>query len=194
MSEYDTAALCGAHTDRGYNQHTASGLPFWCGDPQAEDIRTHDIIMQLSRICRFGGAIRDDIEMYSVAQHCCLVSDHCPPELQFEGLMHDAHEAYVGDKVKPLKLILGDAWAVLEHRVEAAVRAKYGLPVAITPEVKRQDWLAVVTERRDILTPGSVDWGQNLPAPWDDKIQPWDSRRAAYEFQMRFWLLTGRRD
>jgi hypothetical protein len=189
MAKFDTGKLAGARTDRGWNQSTASGFPFWCGDPRAEDIRIEDIASHLARICRFGGAIRSDIEIYSVAQHCCLVSDHCPPHLRLEGLLHDAAEAYTGDMIKPIKLLLGDKVKAIESAVDGAIRGKFGLPLFLTPEVKHQDYLAVTTEHRDVqIDRGAVDWG-SLPQPWPEKIRPWGVFQAQDEFLWRFHRL-----
>lgn len=189
MRKFDTAALSGKLTERGVNQGTSSGQPFWIADPRPEDIRIEDIASQLSRICRFGGALRDDVEIYTVAQHCCLVSDHLPPELAFEGLLHDAHEAYVGDMIKPIKRQLGPDWKAAEHRVELAVRRRFGLPERMTPAVKEQDYLAVTTEHLQLqVITGLVDWG-TPPAPWPIVIEPWGVFRARAEFLRRFHAL-----
>lgn len=187
LDKFDTGKLSGAKTDRGYNQGTTSGLPFWSAAPKTSDIRIFDIAEHLARICRFGGALRSDIEHYSVAQHCCLVSDHCPEGFELEGLLHDAAEAYVGDMIKPIKLQLAE-WKTVEGRVDAAIRLKFWLPPTISPEVKEQDFLAVATEHRDVQTQGTVDWG-TLPTPWKEKIEPWSVFRARAEFMQRFMRL-----
>ena len=190
MAKFDTSKMVGKDGPRGYNQTTSSGAPFWVADPRPQDIRIYDIASQLARICRFGGALRDDVEHYSVAQHCCLVSDHLPPELALEGLLHDAHEAYIGDMIKPIKVQLGVEWKILEGRIEAAVRRRFGLPEHMTPAVKEQDYLAVATEHNQ-LQPYSptVDWG-TPPKPWPDIITPWPAFRARSEFLRRFNALT----
>lgn len=182
-----TAQLSGAKSERGFNQCTASGLPFWVGDPRPEDIRITDIAAQLSRACRFGGALRDEVDFYSVAQHCCLVSDHCPPAWRLEGLLHDAHEAYIGDMLKPVKLQV-PAWKALEGRVELAVRRRFGLPDKTSPEVKAQDVRAVVTEHQQLqVVTGLVDWGPiDEVTPWPETIDPWPPRIAREQFMMRF--------
>lgn len=194
MAQFDTGKLSGANTGRGYNATTSTGRAFFPLCPNPNEIHIEDVGLQLSRICRFNGALRPEFEIYTVAQHCCLVSDHCPPELALEGLLHDAHEAYVGDMTKPIKLNLTllsgwDVWGDLEHRVEHVVRIRFGLPERMTPEVKHQDYLAVTTEHRDLhLHTGEVDWG-DMPTPWPDKIWPWPQRRAYLEFMRRFHAL-----
>jgi len=186
MAQFDTGKMAGKRTKRGINQSTASGRPFWILDPRMEDIRIADIAQQLARICRFGGALRYDVEHYSVAQHCCLVSDHCSPALRFEGLMHDAHEAYVGDMIKPVKMQVGAGWKTIELRVEHAVRARFDLAPQLNPLVKQQDYIAVATEHRDLQNvTGLVDWGIP-PTPWPERIEPWGVFRARDEFMRRF--------
>lgn len=203
LAKFDTGKLAGTDHGRGFNQSTASGLPLWILDPRPEDIRIGDIAEHTSRICRFGGALRRDVEIYTVAQHMCLVSDHLPPALKLEGLLHDAHEYAIGDKLKPIKLNLAklcaervadgfDPWKAIEHRMELAVRRRFGLPDFMTPAVKEQDYLAVATEHRDVQNvTGLVDWG-TLPEPWPERIVPWGIFRARDEFMTRFnALYTG---
>lgn len=191
-SAFDTGKLCGAKSPRGYNQSTASGLPFYVADPRAEDIRIEDIAAHLARICRFGGALRDDIDHYSVAQHSVLVSMHVPPGFELEGLLHDAAEAYIGDIIKPVKMALRNpSFAVLEDRIDAAIRRKFGLPVDMSQPVKAADFFAIATEHRDVQAPNKgVDWGP-LPEPWPQHIVPVGSRVARAMFLDRFHELTG---
>lgn len=189
-AQFDTQQYCGAKSERrGYNQATASGRPFWALDPRPEDINVYDIACGLSRECRFNGAIRDDIEVYSVAQHSVLVSDSLPVHLKLEGLFHDAPEAFIRDMIKPLKHAMPD-WCIIEKRIDKVIRSKYGLPLRMTPEVKRADAIAVVTERRDILPENfNVDWGDDLPEPWPEKITAWLPSKAREEFMKRFLVL-----
>lgn len=188
---FDTAKLSGAKTPRGYNQTSAKGRPFYALDPRPEEIDIEEIAQQLSRICRFNGALRPDVEIYTVAQHCCLVSDHCPEPLKLEGLLHDGHEYMTGDMSKPTKLNLAilagaDYWKLYEHRLERGVRLRFGLPEVMSVEVKHQDFLAVATEHRDLqIVTGLVDWG-HMPEPWPEKIEPWGVFRSREEFLARF--------
>lgn len=184
--------MSGSHTHRGWNQSTASGKPFWVGDPRPLDVRIEDIAAHLARIPRFGGALADNVETYTVAQHSCLVSDHLPIPLRLEGLLHDAAEAYTGDMVKPLKLLLEHkapgVWKELETRVELAIRERFGLPRFMSPEIKHQDYLAVATEHRDVQGPNmGIDWGSWAEGScWPERIDPWTIRRSRREFLTRF--------
>jgi hypothetical protein len=165
------STLCGAETSRGYNATTSSGKPFWPLAPELNDIRITDIAEHLSRICRYGGALRSDVQFYSVAQHSVLCSLHVPPDHAVEALLHDAAEAYVGDMVRPLKLMMPEYRAV-EDQIDRLIRQKFNLPAEMSTLVKQADRSACATERRDLLaeSPG-LDWGP-MPRTWSDRIEP----------------------
>jgi len=101
------------------------------------DIHIVHIAHNLSLINRFAGAIP-----YSVAEHCLLCSSmvqQLVPELdptklatlQLCALLHDAHEAYIGDIIKPVADILGDAFKQqlrkLKHFIDVQIAAAVGL-------------------------------------------------------------------
>ena len=67
--------------------NTASGGTISLIEPLLETITIGDIACGLSKVCRFGGQIKD---FYSVAQHSVLVCMLAPDDLKFEALMHDA--------------------------------------------------------------------------------------------------------
>jgi hypothetical protein len=106
---------------------TFSGLFVDYDDPQPEQISIYDIAHALSQICRFGGHTR---VFYSVAEHSILVSrllgkDRSLPRLA--ALLHDAHEAYLGDIPTPLKNALGPEYRVMVDRLDRAIVAAVGL-------------------------------------------------------------------
>jgi len=67
------------------------------------DVLIRDIAFHLSNFNRYGGAVRG----FNVARHSVIVArlmmlfGGCPAT-QYAGLMHDAHEAYVGDVIHPI--------------------------------------------------------------------------------------------
>lgn len=122
-------------------------------DPNEVDIRT--IARAISRLCRFTGHLKDGIEVYSVAEHSILVSHileqmGAPPEVQFQGLMHDASEAYLADIAAPFKGEIGNYYAV-EEKVMSRIRSRYLLPEQFDARVKKADWYALFIEARQIL-------------------------------------------
>lgn len=166
--------------------------------PAAITIR--DIAAHLAKICRFAGACTS---FYSVAQHSILVSNlvsDLGPEAALYGLMHDAHEAYIGDITQPAKLAIsmamGPAFASpideIAMRLDRAIFQKVGLPwpvpQALTSAVKRADMRALATEKRDIMADGP-DWG-DLPPPSRAAIKPWPWVKAEEKFLARFDDLT----
>lgn len=126
-----------------------SGAYFDFANPEASEFTIEDIAGALSRLCRFTGQTR---EFYSVAQHSVVVSRMLPDRLKLAGLLHDAHEAFVGDISTPLKGLLPD-FRALEHRIQRVVLARFGLHHPLPLEVKHADECALLTEARDLLPP-----------------------------------------
>lgn len=124
------------------------------------------IAHHLAQINRFTGAAR---RPYSVAEHSVLCADIAeqaggPRDLQLACLMHDAHEAVVGDVSTPVKQLLGRQWALLETRHARALREAFGLTAAFErwrTEIKTADLVALATERRDLLP-----WEPDAHRPW----------------------------
>jgi hypothetical protein len=135
---------------------TASGIKFPVADNTPAHIRLDDIAHALSRLCRFGGHVR---EFYSVAQHSVLVGElvrlRAPGDRTAYAwaLMHDAAEAYLGDVVSPLKRYL-PSYADLELHVLRSVAGAFGLPLTVPPVVKACDAIALALEARDLCHGG----------------------------------------
>lgn len=150
-------------------------LEVWSGkmvslrEISAGDIDLRDIAVSLSRQYRFLGHTR---KPYSVAQHSVLVShllDHWDLDTTtvLWGLLHDAHEAYIGDISRPVRDFFGEAVAGmlkdLTRRIDAAVAEKLGVDLQKVDlgAVKEADNTLLYAEKRDLL--GSVDWGTEAP-------------------------------
>jgi hypothetical protein len=120
---------------RGRSKHwiqTHSGGRYDFDGPYAhnpEDVNLSDIAAALAKQCRFNGMVQ---RFYGVAEHSVLVArliQRWHPgkvELARFALMHDAHEAYVGDLVGPLKRLI-PRFGEIEDLVDAAVMARFGL-------------------------------------------------------------------
>jgi 5'-deoxynucleotidase YfbR-like HD superfamily hydrolase len=168
---------------------THSGKRFDLMAPTPDMVELHDIATALSNLCRFTGHVR---EFYSVAQHSVFVSLIVSREQALFGLLHDATEAYVGDVARPLKALLPD-YKQIEARVWRAVAAKFGISEKIPFEVKHADNIALMTERRDLLTPSTLRWADGLEAvpPSAKRIRPLCPTEAHELFIDRFNALTG---
>lgn len=147
-------------TNTGREHHLA-GIGQQLNTPTIEEI-AH----ALAQINRFTGHAK---RPYSVAEHSLLVasiaaSEGVTPVQQLAALLHDAHEAYVGDLASPAKWAIGQPWEVFEHGQEVAVHNALGIRstmVAHRASIKRWDLLALATERRDLLRYDPV-----TSAPW----------------------------
>lgn len=158
-----------------------SGVDVLLETPTPDMIRMRDIAHHLALINRFNGATDTP---YSVAQHSVLVADlllarKLPAHVCLWGLLHDAHEAYLGDVTTPVKAVLfGDlvwptAWDDLTERFDTTIRHVFGL--ALTPvemrEVKLADATAFATEWRDLM-PGPCPLAAK-PSPHRVKPLAW---------------------
>lgn len=172
---------------RGATIITRSGAYFDFLNPDPETIHIEDIAWALAFTCRFGG---QSLFYYSVAQHSVLVSEIVPVEIRLAALLHDAAEAYVGDVVGPLKQLLPD-YKIVEKRVEAAVAARFGVPVEMHPEIKHADLRLLRTEQRDLTSGHADNWnGLDAYPPLKQTIMPETPESAARNFLNRFHALT----
>ena len=168
---------------------TVSGLDFMPIQLMPGDVRINDIAHALSLICRFGG---HTVEHYSVAQHSLLVQRiledmNASPEVQLAGLMHDAHEAYIGDMPTPIKTAIGYCWNSLEQQASQAVQSAFGLnriSNKYKKMIKTADIIALATERRDLMR---FDANYNLA--WDilDGVSPFHEPATSGSWSPHWW-------
>jgi hypothetical protein len=189
---------------------TASGRCVSLSAPTPDQISIDDIALHLSRLPRFLGATR---AAYSVAQHSCLVADILhrtlpnSPQLELAGLLHDAHEAFIGDIVTPVGWALGverlrggrdadggaggdPALDRLKRRMDRAIGASLGLAPASEADrdlIKQADRQAFRAEWRELM-PGPCP-GKPMADEWRGKIEPLAAGAAAVEFRCRFHRL-----
>lgn len=168
-------------------------------DPRPDQIKWPAIADGLAKQVRYNGQVSGT---YSVAQHCCLVSDLLPtdPTVRLYGLLHDAHEAILGDIITPVKhalLSLGgnnaaQALKVIELRLDEAIYAAAKIPpptAEIAKQVKTADLAALKLENRDLRGPCLRDWGlDQIPTPKHKKSKPWNWTKASDEFRERLDL------
>jgi hypothetical protein len=161
---------------------TASGYMFNFVDNTNNVYSILDVAHHLSNLARFNGATRVHLP---VAQHSVWASYVCKPEVAYEFLMHDAHEAYVGDVTSPLKSILPD-YREVENRVHGWCAEAFGYTYPTPLLVKRMDQLAYLTEARDFM-PDYEEDDTLLP-----KLKAMSPHEAFTAFVRRYLELTGR--
>jgi uncharacterized protein len=159
---------------------TYSGVSFHYLDPKPEEIFIEDIARALSMICRFNGHCK---EFYSVAEHCILVSELVKNN-PLAGLLHDAHEAYLGDMTRPVKNELPD-YLKLVGNVQRAIENKFMVGFYNTDEIKFADDTLLSTEKRDLLN-APVDAWAALPEPLLTRIHPLSPGAAEVRFTRVF--------
>ena len=157
--------------------HTGGGRLMDICNPQPEDIKLDDIAHALSNICRYGGHYP---VFYSVAEHCV----HAATLARNQGvgiraqralLLHDAHEAYIGDMVKPIKYQL-DNLGDIAAKLDKTISQKFNVPLKeFHASIKYYDDLVLQTELR------AAGWGGNDVQ--GVKINGWSPAIACFHFE-----------
>lgn len=186
---------------------TASGRKFYPLSPRKEDVDLEDIAHHLARTSRYNGAYR--LEHYSVAEHSVLISQwllrtYNDPFLAYQGLFHDAPEAYIGDMVRPLKKQPEmRSFRQAEDRIWEAIVDKSGIlsykGYALDPRVKEADSRIIVDERRQVMRKSGNTWGSDELEPLGVEIkglgawqaQEWFISQEAYLFRDCVTALSG---
>jgi hypothetical protein len=140
-----------------------SGAWFDFCAPAASDFTIDDIAHGLANICRYSGQCS---RFYSVAEHSILVSETAVG-FEFEALLHDAAEAFLGDITRPLKQMLPE-YKRIEATVERAILDRFGIIGSLPPQVKKADLRVLAAEQKQIMPEGTDGWvrGQKVdPAP-----------------------------
>jgi 5'-deoxynucleotidase YfbR-like HD superfamily hydrolase len=116
-----------------------------------EKIQIDHIATALSNICRFNGMIKS---FYSVAQHSCFCVDlaysegETDPEFLLSVLLHDASEAYTGDIIKPIKIVLGEKFKLIEDSVSSSISKKFNIDLEKNHDkIKIYDTMAYEVEK-----------------------------------------------
>lgn len=175
---------------------TSTGVNVPVGRPQLEHIDVLDIAHHLALINRFNGATT---RPYSVAEHSLLCVEIAERDLGVRSpsalmavLMHDAHEAYLGDITTPVKMTLArndeGMLLMLESTLHAAVARRFDLRQAYATHrelVRRADLMALATERRDLLHPNAL----RTPWPLLNGIEPagWTTLTDLHDMDWQDW-------
>ena len=111
---------------------TRSGYLFDILEPDPNMVDINEIAHCLSYECRYNGHIPGD-NFLSVAEHSVAVCERIQRDVDsgsvnvyLIALLHDAHEAYTGDIVAPLKRLLPEIKEI-EVSIQSVILAKYGV-------------------------------------------------------------------
>lgn len=162
-----------------------SGSYFDLLEPRPDQFTLADIAGALSKICRFGGQIE---KFYSVAEH----SLHCAEQGRLDGLpldtqaallLHDAAEAFIGDVVKPLKIMLAE-YAEIETRVEAVIAEKFTIDFRREKySVSKIDHEMLIAERKALFSADDVEWcGEKEVRQIEPWLECWLPEQAEAQF------------
>ena len=174
---------------------TATGgvIDFLAPDPAAIDF--FDIATSLSRIPRWNGHTVAGRKAWNVAEHSILVCGlairaGCSKRTALLALLHDAHEAFIGDLISPFKAavrsLLADfgigrahcPLALIQGYLQRAIHCRCGLAEpteAEASEIHAADLMALAIERAQLLRAAALPAGYtwiDLPTPPDDITLP----------------------
>jgi 5'-deoxynucleotidase YfbR-like HD superfamily hydrolase len=190
-------------------QRMLSGRRLDLLDPSPLDVEIEDIAHGLARVARWNGQTKG-AHIYSVAQHSLLVEALARakiPRLDRSGrlalLLHDAPEYVIGDMISPFKVVIGDRYKAVEHRLLAAIHLRFGLPAKL-PEtlqnlIKATDRAAAYLEATRLAGFQEDEarrfFGQppKFSAALErDYLTPWPAGAAEGRFRERFEKLLRR--
>lgn len=162
--------------------------------PDPATIHLEDIALALSRIPRFTG---HTLVEWPVVNHLLLTEwigakccgwNSIPMRLHY--LLHDAHEAYIGDVNTPLKTLLGAALTQVTDRLDDAIYRSVRLAPPTAEEhlrVKHADTISLFAEARILLPSRGQKWPWEEPSSDDE---PWVY--AATQQVRRLYLLSAK--
>lgn len=171
---------------------TLRGKAFDLLEPHPAMVDFKEIADQLSTIHRYAGAAEKPV---SVARHTLIAFDAAQPQDRAAMLLHDAHEAFIGDIPTPaahaLAALIGersgakaaeafkDGLDALKLWLDDAIFTAAGVALP-SPEqrlrMRRADLMALRTERRDFLAKPPQAWAPEIealaPLPKKYKLRP----------------------
>ena len=176
---------------------TSSGVKFDLLNPNPEMVNVDDIVKAAARIRRFTGHGQD--WPVTVAEHSILVHDVMKKLIPttmiapdrydnylFDALMHDAHEVYVNDLSRPMKIAMRhlmplvdgkpsrSPYDIIESRCMKAVAGAFGLTYPHPPLVAEADMMALAWEADRLWGPGTATaWNLQAEAEWMEANGPW---------------------
>lgn len=165
-------------------------------NPDPSTIEIKSIAAALSKICRFGGHCP---QFYSVAEHvvhatALACSEGYAGDALIAVLLHDAAEAYLGDMVKPLKVMMPE-YVQAESRIEEAIELVFKVDFRYWQDViKRFDRAMLKVEKVTMWPDDREKWaGFSEIEDREVSLMFWEPRVAEMQFMAmaRTLLLPG---
>jgi 5'-deoxynucleotidase YfbR-like HD superfamily hydrolase len=184
-------------------QRMLSGRRLDLLDPSPLDVELDDIAHGLARVARWNGQTKG-AHIFSVAQHALLVealarakAPRLDASARLAVLLHDAPEYVIGDMISPFKVVIGDNYKAVEHRLLAAIHLRFGLPAALPDElktlIKTADRAAAFLEATRLagFEPAEARKFFGPPPKFSatierDYLTPWPAGTAEAKFRERF--------
>jgi uncharacterized protein len=164
--------------------------------PDPRSINLIDIALALSRIPRFGGHTSRE---WTVADHsllvCDLVGTDAPVEVRLAALLHDAHEAYIGDIVSPVAaMLMGGRSALAERkrRIDDAIGHAFALEPGYFDfaGIAAADQQALAIEVHHLMAEPSGIWDNLVVLDFIPELPKTDAFRAQTQFLIRAFSLV----
>ena len=202
MSKPRTTKKSGRANPRAW-QRMLSGRRLDLLDPSPLDVERDDIAHGLARVARWNGQTKG-AHIFSVAQHALLVealarakAPRLDASARLAVLLHDAPEYVIGDMISPFKVVIGDNYKAVEHRLLAAIHLRFGLPAALPDElktlIKTADRAAAFLEATRLagFEPAEARKFFGPPPKFSatierDYLTPWPAGTAEAKFRERF--------
>lgn len=170
---------------------TSIGLMVPLARPRAHDIALRDIAHHLATLNRFCGAASLPLSIAQHSLHVAKLLEGLNPRVALLGLLHDAHEAYLGDAITPVKEAMSHALFAgmpsrrdeLEAGFDAAIHERFGLAPPDATEKRNialMDEVAFVTEWRDLMPEGVPCPAAAPPARWRVRPLAWPKAEEAF--------------
>ena len=189
-------------------QRMLSGRRLDLLDPSPVDIEIEDIAHGLARVARWNGQTMGDLP-FNVAQHSLIVEEFCtllkpgwPTKWKLAALLHDAPEYVIGDLISPFKSVIGEAYKLVESRIEHAVHLRFAVPYDASGKrkrlVKAADTIAAYHEAVSLagFAPEEAQRFFGTPAVAPSALEahlvPWPTQEVERVFLARFVELERR--
>lgn len=154
--------------------------------PRVEDVSIEHIARSLSKQCRFNGNTR---KFFSVAQHSVIASQYMPEDFRIYGLLHDAHEAFIGDISTPVKRLLADTLGrdVIKEVAEAWDEVIFEALNLKPPSKEILAWIKATDREAMVIEASNLMWDCKY---WvynpSRRFKAWSSEEAYEEFMQAY--------